>query len=209
MRIILTFLILLLLSPAIQAGESEDKFRVDGATLFYDNKNMPDGSESEIEVGDPDVLLGVLRQNPQVTLLTLNSGGGDIWAGEEMARIVIDFELDTNVQEECSSSCVSVFLAGTIRTMERGGKIGFHGRNWSSASVEKYYTRNRNEEGWETPFDFGSWIYRDTQDEVFEELSYIVGRGVDPGFAIQTIRLRNSMWYPTRSELTEAHVLRN
>ncbi len=92
--------------------------------------------------------------------------------------------------------------------MGRGAKIGFHGRNWSPDSIKKYFERNQNKEGWEDAFEFGSWIYRDTQDEVYDELSYMVGRGVEAGFAIETVKLRNSMWYPTRLELQKANVLR-
>jgi len=192
-----------------QAAETADKFRLDGATLYYDSINLPDGESSEIADEDKDFLLKVLRENNGITTLHLNSDGGAVWAGEEMARIVIDFELDTVVEGECSSSCVSVFLAGQQRILGRGGKIGFHGRNWSSSSVERYYEGNKDRKGWSDPFDFGSWIYRDTQDEVFDELTYMVGRGVDPAFAIETIRIRNSMWYPSRQDLQKANVLRD
>lgn len=202
------FVLCLSLLPAA-AAESEDKFRVDGETLYYDTLNLPNDDESDVEVDDIDVLLKILREHEQIRILDLNSGGGDIWAGEEMGRMVRDFELDTVVAGECSSSCVSIFLAGKNRRMMRGGKIGFHGRSWSPESVERYYTRNRKDERWETAFEFGSWIYEDTQEEIFEELSYMLERGVDPGFAIKTIKPRAFIWFPSRAELLGAGVISN
>ncbi len=190
-----------------QDNAAEQKFTVNGGTISYDSYIEINGVESEIEVDDVDVLLALLQDNRHITKLSLSSGGGSIWAGEEMARIVIDFDLDTEVNGECSSSCVIVFLAGNRREMLRGGKIGFHARSWSSDSVENYYNNNRDSEGWDTAFDMGSWIYRDTQDEVYRELTFMIERGVSAEFAILTKRQRGAMWYPRRRELEQAGVL--
>lgn len=203
------FLIVPLIFPAMVAAQSANKFQVDGAILTYDTENVSDADAREIESDDVDVLLDVLRKETDVAILRLNSTGGSVWAGNEMARIVQDFELDTLVDGECSSSCVTVFLAGHSRSMTRGSKVGFHQRSWSSDGTQSYFDRWRDEEGWETPFDFASWIYKDTQSEIWKELTYMVSRGVDASFAIETKRSRSGIWFPTRNELKDAGVLRD
>ena len=88
--------------------------------------------------------------------------------------------------------------------------IGFHAGWWAadSANVEDYYNSEKEDEGWETPFDFASWLYEDTQAEIFTEFEYLLGRGVKPQFAIQILRAgSDGMWYPRRKELLEGGIL--
>lgn len=210
MRRLIPATLLLALLPGAAAAEMATppaaKFRQEGAALFYDTENL--GEEGEIAPEDIEGLRSELRAHPDVTVLRLNSAGGSIWAAEDMARIVTDFDLDTEVDGECSSSCVTIFLGGKARAMTRGSKIGLHSRWWAPEDVQNYYENNKADEHWSTPFDFGSWIYEDTQAEIYEALSYVVSRGVDPGFAIEMFAPRDTMWYPDRAELEKAGVLR-
>lgn len=199
----------LTLAPLVSVARGDDsdgssKFSIEGAVLTYDTEIAEDG---EIEDDDVEVMLALLQANPGITTLVLNSGGGSVWAGNEMSRIALDFGLNTEVNGECSSSCVNIFLAGDRRKMRRGSKIGFHSRSWSPSATKRYYDRWREVENWETPFDFASWIYRDTQAEMHEDLSYVTSRGVDPQFAIRMIAPRDKMWFPRREILKEAGFL--
>ena len=191
------------------AAEEGDRFFVEGDTLVYDTEATPREMDREIGNDDVDAITAILRATPGIAVLRLNSVGGSVWAGTEIARIVQDFGLDTVVDGECSSACVTVFLAGQKRSMTRGSKIGFHQRSWDATSVQDFYDRWQEDEGWTTPFDFGSWIYTDTQTEIHEELTHLVARGVDPLFAIETKRERSDTWFPTRAELEAAGVLRD
>lgn len=194
-------------APEKAAGESAGKpnFSVDGATLVYDTEKP---TNDEIDSEDVEILRDTLRANPAITTLRINSGGGGVWAAKEMARIVLDFELDTEVDGECSSSCVRLFLAGKARRMTRGSKIGFHSKTWSARNIESYYDEWREDENWDTPFEFASWMYRDTYAEAYEEMVYTVSRGVDARFAIEMHAPRDTLWFPSRTELTKAGILR-
>ena len=89
--------------------------------------------------------------------------------------------------------------------------IGFHAGWWaadSADSIEDYYNAEKEDEGWETPFDFAPWLYEDTQAEIFTEFEYLLERGVKPQFAIQILRAgSDGMWYPRRKELLEGGIL--
>ena len=197
-----------LATSALGADEPDanPRFRIEATVLVYDTESG--GEDAEIDAGDVDSLRALLAANSALETLRLNSGGGSIWAAEEMARIVTDYELDTEIDGECSSSCVRIFLGGAGRRMTRGSKLGLHSRWWAASDVEGYYERNRETENWDTPFEFGSWIYKDTQGEVYEDLAYDVRRGVDPGFAIEMHAPRDTIWYPPRADLEKAGVLR-
>jgi len=213
MQFLLTFVALCVgvtvspMEPEAKENLSE-KFSVQGQTLVYDTVQV--GADGEISADDAEDLLAHLQQNPDITVLELNSEGGSLYAGAEMARIVIDFELDTRVSGECFSSCVTIFLGGAKRQMMLGSKIGFHQTAWHASQIKEYFDEWHESEGWETPFEFTSWVYEDTQTEVFEDLMYMIDRGVDAAFAIRTKGIRNSdVWYPSRVELTQAGVLRD
>ena len=195
-------------APELPADAS-GKFTVQGTTIIYNTDNAPVGSFAEMESGDVEQFSALLAQNPNAKVLQLNSVGGSVWAGEEMARIVMDYRLNTRVRGECSSSCVTLFLAGTRREMARGSSIGFHQNTWTAEGLRNYYKYWQNDESWHSPFEFGAWLYKDTQTEVHDHLVYMLARGVDPAFAIETKRERSSMWYPPRRQLEDAGVLRD
>ena len=74
--------------------------------------------------------------------------------------------------------------------------------------MEQYYTDNKAAEGWDTPFDFGVWVHADTQKETYEELLYMLERGVTASFAVRSLQESGEdMWFPYREELLEAGVI--
>ncbi|MEM8538463.1 MAG: hypothetical protein AAGF56_11465 [Pseudomonadota bacterium] len=189
------------------SGASSSKFSVQGATLIYNSNDVGSDAYPEIDGPDVDELRAHLRRNSNINTLQLTSTGGLVWAGDEMARIVLDYGLNTRVVDECSSSCVMIFLAGEDRVLTSGSKIGFHQNSWSSGGAQSYFKDWRDAEGWRNPFDFASWLYQDTQHETAAQLEFMVSRGVDPSFAIETKKYRPVMWFPTRQELRNAGVI--
>lgn len=187
---------------------AEAKFTVDGTTLIYNSQIEINGRYAEISEGDAGLLAEHLRQNKDITVLQLTSNGGVVWVGADMAQIVQDYELDTRVVDECSSACVTIFLAGARREMARGSRIGFHQNSWNAEDIQDYYKYWRAQSHWHTPWDFATWLYSDTQHETAEQIAYMLSRGVEPAFAVETKTYRPGMWFPTRQELEEAGVLR-
>jgi len=187
---------------AAGAGEAgAGAFRIETGVLHYDTETQPGG----ITPGDAARLVALLRANPDVAAVELNSSGGDYFESFDLAHVIADFDLETRVRGFCESSCVHVFLGGTRRTLARGGRIGFHRTTWSPDSVESYYTDRQESERWRSPFDMVSWTYEDTQGEVYDRLMFMVDRGVDPLFAIETLRVEaGAIWYPDRDRLRDA-----
>lgn len=184
------------------------RFTVEGERLVFDTSVEVDGKEFDIRYSDVADMRDMLRRHAGIKILELNSGGGGHYPSVDLAALVVDFELDTDVTGTCESSCVTVFLAGTKRTMAKGARIGFHQLAWTDAAIEDYYNKHRERRGWKTPFEFAEWMYEDTQTETFSRLHYMVQRGVDAQFAIQTIRKpETSMWFPYRAVLLASGVL--
>lgn len=183
-----------------------ERWRVEGATLYFNTETG--AAAAGIERGDVEALKTLLDENPVVEILSVNSAGGGLYAALDMADIVIDFDLDTAIDALCESSCMYLFLGGSERVMARGARAGFHRMSWSAGSIERYFERHRASEEWDTPFEMASQIYEDAQREVFDILGFMVSRGVDPAFAVETLQARaDDMWSPNRAVLLAAGVL--
>ena len=207
MRLCVIVMLALLQSAGFGSAVLAEKFKLDGEILFYDTDSAPPGQD-EINWQDVETLVFLLRQQQQIEVLHLNSAGGLIEAAREMADIIIDFELDTRVTDECASACVTLFLAGESRQLDRGGRLGFHRSSWDAASMEEYYKDAQADIGWDSLYEFASWSYEEAQKDVLSEMEYLLERGVDPEFAIKTLRAENAdMWFPRRRELTLDGVL--
>jgi hypothetical protein len=180
-------------------------FSIQGDTLIY---NTEDGEYDGIALGHAEDLLEALQNNKDIKLIKLHSAGGVRIEAQYMADIIIDAGLDTHVNEECSSSCVRMFLAGKKRTADLGAQIGFHRGHWSADRMEKHYEKNKKTNDWNTPFDFASWIYDQAQIEVHELITYLTTRGVSTDIAAKIYRLgQDEMWFPRRNELLSSGIL--
>ena len=187
---------------------ANDKLYVEGNTLHYNTDLAADDMNAEINWEDVDTIQEILLENEEITTIQLNSSGGLLTAAQYISDLVIDFELDTYVSGECSSGCVDIFLAGNKRVLERGSWLGFHKSSWDAGNIERYYELNKEEEGWNNAFEFSSWLYEDTQSDILKQMKYMLERGVEADFIIQTLQADSEgMWYPRRRQLEAAGVL--
>ena len=189
---------------------ANEKFKVDGEVLHYNTELAVEEINRNIMDEDVEFLLKTLKENPTIKTINLTSWGGYISAAVEMADIIIDFELDTHVKEICFSACPLLLIGGETRTLERGSKIGFHRSSWGSDSMKSFYQDKGTRElyGWGNAFDFSSWVYDYSQEEIYSQFKYYLERGVSPSFVIETMKARSQDgWYPRRKDLLEANVI--
>ena len=205
MRYFCLIIFAVLFSHTVSAN---DKLYVEGNTLYYNSDLAADDMNAEINWDDVDTIQEILLDDEEITIIQLNSSGGLLTAAQYISDLVIDFELDTYVSGECSSGCVDIFLAGNKRVLERGSWLGFHKSSWDAGNIERYYELNKEEEGWNNAFEFSSWLYEDTQSDILKQMKYMLERGVEADFIIQTLQADSEgMWYPRRKQLEAAGVL--
>ena len=187
---------------------SAEKFTILGDTIIYDTFSAKKELNQEINWEDVTEFEYLMRNNKGIKNLQLNSSGGLVEAAIYFSDIIIDYELNTHVDGECSSSCVFLFLGGEKRTLQRGSWIGFHKSSWSKEGLKEYYESYKDEKGWQDEFEFSEWLYNDTQVQILRDLKYLIERGVDGNFAIKTLTAdSDDMWYPRRKELEVAGVV--
>tara|TARA_B100001057_G_C22721131_1_gene899739 strand:- start:296 stop:919 length:624 start_codon:yes stop_codon:yes gene_type:complete len=207
MRNIIITIILILFSENVAAN---NKLHVEGATLHYNTDLATNETNAEINWEDAELIHEILLNDPNIKIIQLNSSGGLVEASQYISDLVIDFELDSIVSGECSSACVDIFLAGNKRVLERGSWLGFHKGSWASDNIENYYEDNKVNEGWNNAFEFSSWLYEDTQKEILKQMKYMIERGVEASFIIETLQADSEgMWYPRRKQLEAAGVIKD
>ena len=204
-KFILIILISFILSTKFLSAE---KFIISGDTIIYDTFKAKNEFNQEINWDDVTEFEYLMRNNEGIKNLQLNSSGGLVEAAIYLSDIIIDYELNTHVDGECSSSCVFLFLGGEKRSLQRGSWIGFHKSSWSKEGLKEYYESYKDEKGWLNEFEFSEWLYNDTQVQILRDLKYLIERGVDGNFAIKTLTAdSDDMWYPRRKELEAAGVV--
>ena len=91
---------------------SAEKFTISGDTIIYDAFKAKNELNQEINWEDVTEFEYLMRNNEGIKNLQLNSSGGLVEAAIYFSDIIIDYELNTHVDGECSSSCVFLFLGG-------------------------------------------------------------------------------------------------
>ena len=211
-RILISVIVIFMMHPALaQVVEIDDEafqqvFDRQGETLIYNTENTI-GSKI-IDWGHSERLRIILEAHKDIKILKLHSAGGKLVEAIAMAEMIIDAGLDTHVDKQCNSSCLTMFLAGNKRTASLGAKFGSHRAHWQAKTMEEYYEFHKDDRYWETPFDFASWLYEDVQREVYEFIKYLTERGVTADIAYKTYRVGSGeYWYPTRAELLSSRIL--
>ncbi len=217
-----TALITLTLSLLAGTALADTRFTIDGNRLIYDTAHpvdatlidpdsgmSPSDTIGDIAYEDIDALRSILERNEgRITTMRLTSDGGYIEAAYEMAAIITDYGLNTEVQGECASACAILFSSGAERVMNRGGRIGLHPSSWGVESMRAYYEDVRADSGWNDEFAFAEWVYEEGQRDANKLITHLLTRGVSADFAVKVVSIgMNGMWYPTRSEMEAAGLI--
>lgn len=143
--------------------------------------------KGDFKIGVTTNLATLLRQNPQIEGVVLNSNGGRVTESRGVARLIQKYNLNTYVFEACKSACATAFIAGSIRTFGADAKLGFH--QFSMKSHLK------------TP-------YIDPIAEQKIDLAFYASQNIDPSFLEKAFSAsQNNIWFPSSQELLDAGVI--
>ncbi len=137
------------------------------------------------EIGITNRVAELIEQYPEVTGIILDSGGGQIYEGRGLARLVRENKLQTYSLDKCLSSCTTAFVAGTIRTLGTNARLGFH----------QYRT-------------YSVFPSIDVEQEQSKDMEIFVMQGISPEFLEKLFtQPPEEMWWPEIDELVGAGVV--
>lgn len=129
----------------------------------------------------------LLEANPRVRGIVLDSGGGRIYEGRELSRLILTNSLNTYSTDGCYSACALAFISGNDRYLARGANLAFHQYRTGLTSLAEIMDLNGEQQ---------------------RDLAIYQRRGVSQAF-IDRIFLasQDDLWYPTIEEMTAAGVI--
>lgn len=131
--------------------------------------------------GIGDAVKAAVNRDPALRVVVLDSPGGNIGEGLQIARVIKDHALATAVKNRCSSACTFAFVAGRERILLPNTRLGFH-----SCRQMIWYSECTNER--------------------YE--AYFVDNGIERGFIRKGLAVPwKTIWYPTVDELIAANVV--
>ncbi len=138
-----------------------------------------------LQVGITREVSRLLEAHPEVGGIILDSGGGQIYEGRGLARLIKDNALATYSLEQCVSSCTTAFVAGTKRTLGNNAKLGFHQyKNYAVMPVI------------------------DIDEEQAKDKDLFAQQGIAPEFLRKIFRQPpDGMWWPEVEELIRTGVV--
>lgn len=122
-----------------------------------------------------------ISENPQLTMVALDSVGGGSAEARSVGRIIKRHQLTTVVSELCASACTEIFAAGRERFLLPPGKLGFH-----ACDPQVWYDNC----------------------DIKEEQDYFTSMGIRLWIIQKAEAVPNAgVWYPTTAELIAANIV--
>lgn len=181
------------------------EIRVEGDALIYDT--VTSGYVLN-RLSDADAIGTLLRDNPKVRRVVLSGNLSMTRDALDVARVVADFGLDTEVRGECSEGCLYVFVAGKTRTLAKGGFLHLRRIVMPVADLRVQFDREKEIYGWDDEFDQAAFMYDRAQNDMRDAMGFLLDHGVHVDFALKVFDTpRQDFWTPTREELVAGGVV--
>ncbi|SEV91669.1 hypothetical protein SAMN05444851_0300 [Aliiroseovarius sediminilitoris] len=164
-----------------------ERMRAAQYVLTVDDARSAVTFKGDLTHGVTKRMAAILAENAGPSTVYLDSSGGNIFEARGLAKLITSARLDTHVEENCSSACTIVFIAGATRTADPDAQLGFHGYALMDAAKLPQF---------------------DIAEEQERDRLFFVQQGVSDEFAARIYNSPNrSIWFPARDELLRANVL--
>jgi len=130
------------IQPYLRMARGIDPIGNVTATLSPDGRRLV--LDGPLGLGDGQRVRALVARAPSLRTVELNSPGGRLKEGEEIAALVKQAGWNTRTTGACQSACTFIHMAGTRKQLMPGAKIGFH--RASSGSMNPVHDRLANRE---------------------------------------------------------------
>ena len=178
--------------------------RIDGDALIYDGPTNYDADRAS----DAQTISTLLGANAQVRRVVLSGSFGSFRNALDVARVVADFGLDTEVRGECIEGCLYILAAGKTRTVAKGGLLHLRRIVVPADVISRQFDNLQASYGWKDEFGQAAFMYDRAQNDLRDALGFLLDHGVSVDFALRVFDTpRQDFWTPTREELVAGGVV--
>ena len=129
----------------------------------------------------------ILKKNPRIEGIILDSIGGRIYEGRELAKLISAYGLDTYSLKGCYSAATIAFIAGENRFLGMEANLGYHQYQMDYEGLDAYV---------------------DMEEEQAKDLLLFQQQGVKSEFIERLFETsHDDLWYPTVDEMLDAGVI--
>ena len=107
-----------------QVGFQKDRWP--DYTLILRNNDSLIHLDGGLRFGVSKDVAVILKNNPSIKGIILDSNGGSIYEGRELSMMILSYGLDTYSLKGCYSAGTMAFISGTNRFLATGANLGFH-----------------------------------------------------------------------------------
>lgn len=186
------------------ATETPQRFTVNQDELVFNG----DVASADPTVFDEKALGAVLRDNPNIQVVVLTGDFPVFIDAFSAAKQIEEFDVATSVRGRCSRCCIYMFVAGRTRKVLEGGYFALQRTSIDAETVKKKFTELKDSYGWLDEYQESAWLYRRAEIHMQTALQYLIGKGIDPRFALQIFETKRDVyWQPTTEQLIAANVI--
>lgn len=168
-----------------QIGFVKDKFA--NYTLTLEKNNTLIHLKGGLGFGVSQDVDKILKNNPNVKGIILDSIGGRIYEGRELSKLILIYGLDTYSLEGCYSASTTAFIAGKNRFLGIGANLAFHQYNMGYKNLNPFVDLKKEQE---------------------KDLRIFERQGIKQEFLTRLFdTAHNDLWYPTIDEMISAGVI--
>jgi ATP-dependent protease ClpP protease subunit len=154
----------------------------------YELRVLRQGKEVELSGGMSEgtakAIANILDATPTIKIIHLNTNGGLIKEGLDLASLIQKKGLLTYTATQCSSACTIAFISGKERYLSKNGSIGFHSASFGTLDGTSHEELNSH------------------------FVTALRKRGIQKEFINKALSTPSQeMWYPTHTELKQANVI--
>jgi hypothetical protein len=163
----------------------EDK--LEDYTLKLEKEDSLIHIQGGLRFGVSKKVSSILRKNPGIEGIILDSHGGRIYEGRELARLISAYGLDTYSLNGCYSAATIAFIAGEKRFLSAEANLAFH----------------------QYRMDYeGLGAFVSMEDEQAKDLVLFRQQGIKGEFLDKLFNTHHDdLWYPTVDEMLVADVI--
>jgi len=170
-----------------QLGFQKDKFA--NYTLTIEKNGSLIHLQGGLGFGVSKDVVDLIRKNQTITGLILDSAGGRVYEGRELAKLILQHGLDTYSLKGCYSACTTAFIAGKKRYLGLGANLAFHQYHQTFGNIG---------------------VFSDIESEQGKDLRLFQQQGISNVFLERIFKTAHKdFWYPTIEELVEARIVHN
>jgi len=129
----------------------------------------------------------ILKKNPGIDGIILDSIGGRIYEGRELSKLISAYDLDTYSIKGCYSAATIAFIAGKKRFLGMGASLAYHQYKMGYEGLDTFV---------------------DIKEEQAKDLLLFQRQGVKNEFLKKLFDTSSDdLWYPTIDEMLDAGVI--